>query len=70
MSLTLGTYEKEDIYIEYEWDKYEPHYVVFVGRKHSDGFAHAIWTNRYATEEQAKRSFKRQVAKAKKGEIQ
>lgn len=70
MSLTLETYEQDNLYIEYEWDKYEPHYVVFVGRKHSDGLVHTIWTNRYVTKEQAKRSFKRQVAKAKKGEIQ
>ena len=70
MSLTLETYEQDNLYIEYRWDKYEPHYVVFVGRKHSDGLVHTIWTNRYATKEQAKRSFKRQVAKAKKGEIQ
>lgn len=70
MSLTLETYEQDNLYIEYEWDKYEPHYVVFVGRKHSDGLVHTIWNNRYATKEQAKRSFKRQVAKAKKGEIQ
>ena len=70
MSLTLETYEQDNLYIEYEWDKYAPHYVVFVGRKHSDGLVHTIWTNRYATKEQAKQSFKRQVAKAKKGEIQ
>ncbi len=70
MSLTLETYEQDNLYIEYEWDKYEPHYIVFVGRKHSDGLVHTIWTNRYATKEQAKKSFKRQVAKAKKGEIQ
>lgn len=70
MSLTLGTYEKDDIYIEYEWDKYEPHYVVVVGKKYGDGLVHETWIKRYATEEQAKRSFKRQVAKAKKGEIQ
>lgn len=70
MSLTLETYEQDNLYIEYEWDKYEPHYVVFVGRKHSDGLVHTIWTKRYATKEQAKKSFKRQVAKAKKGEIQ
>lgn len=70
MSLTLGTYKQDDLYIEYEWDKYAPHYVVFVGRKHSDGLVYTIWRNRYATKEQAKRSFQRQVAKAKKGEIQ
>ena len=70
MSLTLETYKQDNIYIEYEWDKYTPHYVVFVGRKQSDGLVHTIWTNRYATKEQAKQSFKRQVAKAKKGEIQ
>lgn len=70
MSLALETYEQGNLYIEYEWDKYEPHYVVFVGRKHSDGVVHTIWRNRYATKESAERSFKRQVAKAKKGEIQ
>ena len=70
MSLTLETYKQDNLYIEYEWDKYEPHYIVFVGRKHSDGLIHTIWTKRYETKEQAKKSFKRQVAKAKKGEIQ
>lgn len=66
MSLTLGQYEQNDIYVEYEWDKYEPHYIVFVGRK-VNGVVHTIWTNRYATEEQAKRSYQRQVRKVKKG---
>ena len=68
MSLTLETYEQDNLYIEYEWDKYAPHYIVFVGKKHSDGLVHTLWTQRYATVEQAKHSFKRQVAKAKKGE--
>lgn len=70
MSLTLGTYTQEDIYIEYEWDKYSPHYIVFVGKKHSNGIVYTIWTKRYATEEEAKRSFQRQVRKAKKGELE
>jgi len=68
MSLTLGTYSQDNLYIEYEWDKYAPHYVVYVGSKDVEGMLHTLWTNRYATKEQAKRSFKRQVAKAKKGE--
>ena len=69
MSLTIETYEQDNIYIEYEWDKYAPHYIVFVGKKYSDDDSvHTLWEQRYATEEQAKRSFKRQVAKAKKGE--
>lgn len=63
MSITLEAYEQNDIYVEYEWDKYAPHYVVFVGRKHSDGLVHTLWTNRYATKEQAIRSFKRQKRK-------
>lgn len=70
MSLTFETYEKGDLYIECEWDKYAPNYVVIAGRKCGDGLVHETWIKRYATEEQAKRSFKRQVAKAKKGEIQ
>lgn len=68
MSLTLETYEQNDIYVEYEWDKYEPHYIVFVGRKYN-GVVYTIWTNRYSTKEQAKKSFQRQVRKVKKGEI-
>lgn len=68
MSLTLETYEQNDIYVEYEWDKYEPHYIVFVGRK-NNGVVYTIWTNRYSTKEQAKKSFQRQVRKVKKGEI-
>ena len=68
MSLTLETYEQGNLYIEYKWDKYAPHYVVFVGKKHIDGLVYTLWTKRYPTEKQAKRSFKRQVAKAKKGE--
>ena len=67
MSLTLETYTQGDIYIEYEWDKYAPHYVVFVGKKQSNDLIATLWTNRYVTKEQAKKSFKRQVNKAKKG---
>ena len=69
MSLTLETYEQDNLYIEYRWDKDEPHYIVFVGRKHSNDLVQTIWTNRYATKESARRAFKRQIAKAKKGEI-
>lgn len=69
MSIVIETYKQDDVYIECVWDKYEPHYVVFVGKKYGTDLVHKVWTNRYATEEQAKRSFKRQVAKAKKGEI-
>ena len=68
MSLTLESCTIGDIYIEYEWDKYAPHYVVFVGRKGSDKIVHTIWNNRYATEDQAKKAYKRQVAKYKKSE--
>lgn len=68
MSITLETFEQDNLYIEYEWDKYEPHYIVFVGKKHSDDLVYTLWTNRYGTKEQAKKSFQRQVRKAKKGE--
>ncbi|MCR4661724.1 MAG: hypothetical protein K5765_06995 [Clostridia bacterium] len=70
MSLVLGRFEQDNIIVEYEWDKYAPHYVVFVGRKWKDSSVCTIWTNRYATVEQAKRSFQRQVRMVKKGEIQ
>lgn len=70
MSLTIETFELGDIYIEYLWDKYAPHYETFVGRKGKDGIVRGIFQKRYATREQAKRSFKRQVAKAQNGDYQ
>lgn len=67
-SWLLESYKQDNIYIEYEWDKYAPHFVVFVGQKHTDGVVHTIWTNRYSTKEQARKSFLHQVRKFKKGE--
>ena len=69
MSLTIETYTQNDIYAEYLWDKYSPHFEVFVGKKHCDGIVYTLWSNRYNTEEQARKSFKRQVRKIKKGEL-
>lgn len=60
MSLTIDTYEKGDIYIECRWDKYVPHYQVFVGEK-IDGIVYTRWEGHYDTKESAKRSFRRQV---------
>ena len=69
MSLTIDCYSEGNLYAEYRWDKYEPHYQVFVGRKYEgDGLVHTLWKQTYATKEQAKRSFQRQVRKIKKGE--
>ena len=42
-SWVLGSFTKDDVYIEYEWDKYAPHYVVFVGRKGANGLIQTIW---------------------------
>lgn len=69
MSLTMDTYEQNNIYAEYRWDKYAPHWEVIVGVKMNDGLVHTLWTKCYGTMEQAKRSFKRRVAKIKKGEL-
>lgn len=66
-SVTKNTYEQGKLYICYEWDKYFPNYVVAVSELCGDGIHHERFYKRYETEEQAKRSFRRQVAKAKKG---
>ena len=65
-SWVLGNYNQGNIHIDYEWDKYAPHYVVFVGEKHNDGLVYTLWTRRYATIEQAKRAYQRQVRRVKK----
>jgi hypothetical protein len=69
MSLTLETFEYCDLVVEYEWDKYAPHFIVLVGKKYN-GVVNLIWIKRYATPEQAKRSYNRQVLKVKKGDYQ
>jgi len=67
-SWVFESYSQGNIYAEYRWDKYE-HYQVFVGQKYEeDGLVHTLWENSYATKEQALKSFRRQVAKIKKGE--
>lgn len=68
-SWVFESYSQGKIYAEYCWDKYAPHYQVFVGQKYEeDGLVHTLWKNTYATKEQALKSFKRQIAKIKKGE--
>lgn len=61
-SWMLETYESGDIYLEYYWDKYAPHYHVFLGRK-VNGVVMTIKHFTYATIEQAKRSFRREKRK-------
>ncbi len=65
-SWTFETYEQNDIYVEYLWDKYPPHFKVFVGKRQSNGLYGTLWEKGYATKEQALKSFKRQVNKIKK----
>lgn len=70
MSLTLETYEQDNLYIEYRWDKGGA-YAVHVGIFNKEGVQVGhIFSSTYTTKESARRAFKRQVAKAKKGEIQ
>ena len=67
-SWVIETYSQGDMYAEYLWDKYAPHYQVFVGKIYEgNGLVHKVWQNNYATVEQAKKSFQRQVRKIKKG---
>ena len=69
-SITLGYYKQQNIndtYIEYYWDKYIPHFWVIVGKKYNE-LIHIIWKKSYMNVESAKRSFKRQITKAKKGD--
>ena len=70
MSLTLADYQQDDIYIEARWDKYLPHFHCLVYIKRGDGNYYTVKDLSYGTKEEALRSFKRQVRKAKKGEIQ
>lgn len=67
MSITMKSYKQDDLYVELEWDKYEPHYVVFVGKRFKDNLYHTISNRRYATEKQAKSAYYRQVSLVKKG---
>ena len=57
-----------NIYVDYFWDKYAPHYHVFVGRKGNNGLS-TIKDLTYGTVEKAKQSYQRQVRLVKKGEI-
>lgn len=66
MSITLESYIEGEKYIEFRWDKYAG-YEVLVGHKANDGIVYIDWENQYGTKEQGTRSYKRQVAKAKKG---
>ena len=70
MSITFKTYKQGDIYIEARWDKCLPHFHCIVCEKRADGLYHTTKDLTYGTKEEAMRSFCRQVAKAKKGEIQ
>lgn len=66
MSITLKSYERDKTLVELSWDKYSPHFVVFVGHRADDGFYHADEYDRYHTEDEAKRAYRRQVAKVKR----
>lgn len=64
------TYSQWNIHAEYRWDKGGA-YAIHVGIFNQEGIQIGhIFSNTYATKESAKRAFKRQVAKIKKGEIQ
>lgn len=64
MSLVIETFNQGNIYAEYEWDKYAPHYIVYVGKK-INGVIQTLWSKRYDNVKSAKSSFKRQVKKIK-----
>lgn len=66
MTLTIDAYEQGKTYIECRYDKYAPHYHCVV---YADDGMRLIKDLSYSTKEEAIRSFKRQVAKAKKEEI-
>lgn len=69
-SLVFETYTQGDIHIEYFWDKYAPHYHCRVGViNKGDGLCHTMKDFEHNTKEGARRSYQRQVALAKKGEI-
>ena len=70
MSVTIENYTQGNIYVELRWDKYSPHYYCFVGKEYSNGLVQTIKNFSYNTIEKATRSFKRQVAKVKKGEYE
>ena len=67
-SWTFETYEKENIFGEYRWNKGDGYEVIF-GHIYTKGEVVVdIFTKTYATVEQARRAFQRQVKKIEKGE--
>lgn len=68
MSIALESYKQDKTLVELSWDKYDPHYVVYVGRitDDSDGFYRTDSYERYQTEDEAKRAYRRQVSKVKR----
>lgn len=59
-SWTFETYEKDNVYAEYRWNK-SGGYEVFVGKTYNGISYPNIFHNTYATKESAKRAFKRQI---------
>lgn len=67
-SWTLKTYKHKDLLVEYEWDKYAPHYVVSVHKQLiGEDFYRTLSLNRYDNTDSAKRSYKLQVKRVKGG---
>lgn len=70
----IESYKNGDQIAAYLWDKYEPHYIVFAGKKAFESpsiipsYYETTFRKMYATKEQAKRSYQYLVEKIKKGE--
>lgn len=73
-SLVIKSHRKDDLLVEYEWDKYAPHFIVYVLKDiplsqitpHS-ATCTTLYKNRYATRESAEHSYRLQVKKVKGG---
>ena len=73
-SLLIKSHRKDDLLVEYEWDKYAPHFVVYVLKdiplaqiQNHGPSCTTLYRERYSNHESAKRSYKLQVKKVKGG---
>lgn len=73
-SMVIDSHRKKDLMVELEWDKYAPHFIVYVLKdlprsqnKQSGPSCTTLFRNRYNTLESAKCSYRFQVKKLKGG---
>lgn len=66
--VSLETYKQDETLVKLGWVEDDPHYIVFAGRITNDGDSlyRVDWYKRYHTEDEAKRAYRRQVARVKR----